>query len=70
MRSITVIALPCAFFVATAQAVRVLVVIEEPELAQKAEGIVVDPSGANPRHAVTDRAEDGVAVLRRSRYWR
>jgi hypothetical protein len=70
MCSITVTALPSAFFVAPAKAIRALVVVEEPELSQKAEGIVVDPWGANPRNAVTDRAKDGVAVLRRPGYWR
>jgi hypothetical protein len=59
------IALTCAFFVSSAKAVRELVVIEEPQLAQRVEGIVLDPSGAPISDMiVTDRTENGVAVLR------
>jgi len=65
MRRVIVIALTCAFFVASAKAVRELVIIEEPQLAQKVEGIVLDPSGAPiPDMTVTDRTENGFAVLR------
>jgi hypothetical protein len=65
MRWLIVIALTCAFFVASAKAVRELVVIEEPQLALRVEGIVLDPSGAPiPDMTVTDRSENGVAVLR------
>jgi hypothetical protein len=65
MRRVIVIALTCAFFVSSARAVRQLVVIEEPQLAQRVEGIVLDPSGAPiPDMTVTDRTENGVAVLR------
>jgi CO dehydrogenase/acetyl-CoA synthase gamma subunit (corrinoid Fe-S protein) len=65
MRRVIVIALTCAFFIASARAVRELVVIEEPQLAQRVEGIVLDPSGAPiPDVTVTDRTENGVAVLR------
>jgi hypothetical protein len=46
MRRVIVIALKCAFFVAPAKAVRELVLVEEPKLAQGVEGIVLDPSGA------------------------
>ena len=65
MRRVIVIAFTCAFFVASAQAVRELIIIEEPQLAQRVEGIVLDPSGAPiPDMTVTDRTENGVAVLR------
>jgi hypothetical protein len=65
MRQVILIALMCAFFVASAEAVRELVIIEEPQLAQKVEGIVLDPSGGPiPDMTVTDRTENGVAVLR------
>ena len=65
MRRVILIALACAFLVASAKAVRELVVIEEPQLAQRVEGIVLDPSGAPiPDMTVTDRTENGVAVLR------
>jgi len=67
MRRVIAIALACAcvFCVASAEAVRVLVIIEEPQLAQKVEGIVLDPSGGPILDmTVTDRTEDGVAVLR------
>ena len=65
MRRLIVIALTSAFLVAPAQAVRELVVIEEPQLAQRVEGIVLDPSGAPIADmTVTDRSENGVAVLR------
>ena len=60
-----VIALACAFFIAPARAVRQLVIIQEPQLAQRVEGIVLDPSGAPiPDMTVTDRTEDGEGVLR------
>ena len=65
MRRVIAIALACAFFVASARAVRELVVIEEPQLAQRVEGTILDPSGAPiPDMTVTDRTENGVAVLR------
>ena len=65
MRWVIVIAFACAFFVTSSKAVRELVVIEEPQLAQRVEGIVLDPSGAPiPDMTVTDRTENGVAVLR------
>jgi hypothetical protein len=65
MRRVIVIALTCAFFVSPAKAVRELVTIEEPQLAQRVEGIVLDPSGGPiPDMTVTDRTEDGGAVLR------
>src|SRR5258708_2053981 len=64
MRQILAIALTCAFFVAYAIAVLELVVLEEPQLAQRLEGVVVDPSGAPILDMiVTDRTENGVAVL-------
>jgi hypothetical protein len=59
------IALLCAFFVTSAKAVRELIIIEEPQLAQRVEGVVLDPSGSPiPDMTVTDRTENGVAVLR------
>jgi CO dehydrogenase/acetyl-CoA synthase gamma subunit (corrinoid Fe-S protein) len=65
MRTVIIIALACAFCVASANAVRQLVIIEEPQLAQRVEGIVLDPSGTPiPDMTVTDRTENGVAVLR------
>lgn len=65
MRRVIVIALTCASFVVSAQAVRELVIIEEPQLAQRVEGIVLDPSGAPISDmSVTDRTENGVTVLR------
>jgi CO dehydrogenase/acetyl-CoA synthase gamma subunit (corrinoid Fe-S protein) len=52
-------------FAASAPAVRELVVIAEPQLAQRVEGIVLDPSGAPiAGMTVTDRTENWVAVLR------
>ena len=65
MRQLVISVLTCAFFVASAMAVRELVVIEEPQLAQRVEGIVLAPSGAPvPNVTVTDRTENGVEVLR------
>jgi CO dehydrogenase/acetyl-CoA synthase gamma subunit (corrinoid Fe-S protein) len=59
------IALTCASFVTSARAVRELVIIEKPQIAQRVEGVVLDPSGAPiPDMTVTDRTESGVAVLR------
>jgi hypothetical protein len=65
MYRVVAIALACAFFVLPAMAVRELVVIEDPQPAQKVEGVVLDPTGAPiPDMTVTDRTENGVAVLR------
>jgi hypothetical protein len=65
MHRVIAIALSCALFVASAKAVRELVIIEEPQLAQRVEGVVVDPSDAPiPDVTVTDRTENGVDVLR------
>ena len=65
MRRVMIIALAGAFCVASATAVRELVIIQEPQLAQRVEGIVLDPSGAPiPDMTVTDRTENGVVVLR------
>jgi hypothetical protein len=65
MRWLMAVALACAFFVASAKAVRELVIIERPQLAQKLEGVVLDPSGAPiPDMTVTDRTENGTAALR------
>lgn len=65
MLRVVVVALTSAFFVAPAKPVRQLVVIEEPQLAQRVEGIVLDPSGTPiSGMTVTDRTENGAAVLR------
>lgn len=65
MRQVIAVTLTWAFFVASAWAVRELVVIEDPQPAQRVEGVVLDPSGAPIRDmTVTDRTEDGVAILR------
>jgi len=65
MNRVIVIALTCALFVASAKAVRELVIIEEPQLAQKVEGVVLDPSGGPiSGMIVTDRTKDGATVLR------
>jgi hypothetical protein len=53
------------FLIASAMAVREIVVIEQPQPAQKVEGIVLDPSGAPiPDMVVSDRTEEWAAVLR------
>ena len=59
------IALAFMFFAASANAVRELVIIEEPQIAQRVEGIVLDANG-DPIEGmtVTDRTQDGVTVLR------
>lgn len=65
MCRLVAIALACSFLVPTAAAVRELVIIDEPQLAQKLEGVVLDPTGAPiPDMIVTDRTENCVAVLR------
>jgi len=53
------------FFAPSANAVRELVIIKEPQLSQRVEGVVLDPNG-DPIAGVTvtDRAQDGVAILR------
>jgi hypothetical protein len=65
MRRATAIAVLCASFATSAKAVRELVVIEEPQPAQRVEGVVLDPSGGPiPNMTVTDRTEEWAAVLR------
>jgi hypothetical protein len=65
VRRMIAIAVTWAFFVTCANAVRELVILEELQPAQRVEGVVLDPSGAPiPDMTVTDRTEDGVAVLR------
>jgi hypothetical protein len=62
---VAIIALVWAFLVPSAQAVRELVIIDEPQLAQRVEGVVLDPSGAPiPEMVVTERTPDWVTVLR------
>jgi hypothetical protein len=58
-------ALICTLFVAPASAVRELIIFDQPQLAQRVEGIVLDPAGAPiPGMIVTDRTANGVSVLR------
>ena len=65
MRRVITIALACTFFAASAMAVCQLVVIEEPQPAQRVEGVALDTNGNPiPDMTVTDRTEDGAAVLR------
>jgi hypothetical protein len=65
MRLTIAVALAWVVFISSAKAVRELVIIEAPQLAQHVEGVVLDPSGAPiPDVAVTDRTVDGVTVLR------
>jgi len=65
MRQVAAIALTCAFFVLPSMAVRELVIIDEPQLAQRLEGDVLDPNG-DPiaEMTITDRTANCVAVLR------
>ena len=65
MRRVIGIALAYICFAASASAVRELVVIQEPQLAQRVEGVVLDFSG-DPIAGVTvtDRTQDGVTILR------
>lgn len=59
------IAVICAFFVTSANAVRELVTIDDFQPAHRVEGVVLDPSGAPiPNMTVTDRSEEWVAILR------
>ena len=68
MHRATAVALACAFFVGSAGAVRELVVIEQLQVAQRVEGVVVDTTGVPISDViVTDRTENGVAVLRSTR---
>ena len=65
VRRAAAIAVICAFFVSSAEAVRELVTIDELQPAQRVEGVVLDPSGAPiPNMTVTDRSKEWVAVLR------
>jgi hypothetical protein len=62
---VTAIALAWALFVTSAKAVRELVIVDELQPAQRVEGVVLDPVGDPISDmTVTDRAEDGAAVLR------
>ena len=61
-------ALLLGFFVPAAMAVRELVIIDTPQVAQKVEGVVLDPNGDPITNmTVTDRTDDGKAVLRTTR---
>ncbi|HSS99150.1 MAG TPA: carboxypeptidase-like regulatory domain-containing protein [Terriglobales bacterium] len=65
MRRAVLIALAWTFFVVSAKAVREMVQLEEPEVAQRVEGVVVDPSGSPiPDMTVTDRTEHWGPILR------
>src|SRR5262249_55168688 len=58
-------ALLFGFFVPAAMAVRELVIIDTPQVAQKVEGVVLDSNGDPITNmTVTDRTEDGKPVLR------
>lgn len=65
MRPLIVLGLACVFFASPANAVRELVIIEEPQSAQRVEGVVLDPNG-DPiaGMTVTDRADGCQVVLR------
>ena len=65
MRRVLTIACIWALLVTSANAVRELVEIEEPQPSQRLEGIVVDSSGAPIEGmTVTDRTDGWGAVLR------
>jgi len=65
MHRAVAIALTCALLAPAAMAVRELVIIQNPQVAQKVEGVVLDFNGAPiPDMTVTDRTENGAAVLR------
>jgi len=64
-RAITIAFAGMLFFATSASAVRELVQIEEPQPAQRVEGIVLDPSGAPiPNMTVSDCTEKWAATLR------
>jgi len=68
MRQITIVVIACAFFAASAHAVRELMIIEQPEPAQRVEGVVLDPTGAPiTGMTVTDRSEGCQIVIRSTR---
>src|SRR5437870_1538541 len=65
MRRVIPTVLVWALCASYASAVRELVIVEEPQPAQRVQGVVLDPSGEPiPGMTVTDRTDDGVAVLR------
>jgi hypothetical protein len=65
MRRLIITVIVSAFFASSAIAVRELVILKEPQRAQRVEGIVRDPNGDPiPDTTVTDRTENGVDVLR------
>ena len=64
MRRLIVLGLACAFFASPANAVRELVIVEEPQSAQRVEGVVLDPNENPIAGMVTDRAEGCQVVLR------
>jgi hypothetical protein len=65
MQRVIGIALGFICLAASASAVRELVIVQRPQLAQRVEGVVLDFNG-DPiaGMTVTDRTLDGVAVLR------
>jgi hypothetical protein len=65
MRRVIITALVWALCTSYASAVRELVIVEEPQPAQRVQGVVLDRSGEPiPDMTMTDRTDDGVAVLR------
>jgi hypothetical protein len=59
------ISLMFLFSFSCANAVREIVIIDQPQLAQRVEGVVLDPNGSPiPDMTVTDRTGNGEAVLR------
>lgn len=65
MRHLVITIAGIVLVAASAHAVRELVEIEEPQAAQRVEGIVLDPTGAPIADmTVTDRAEGCQVVLR------
>ena len=65
MRHVLAVAISCMLLAPSALAVRELVIIDEPQSAQRVEGIVLDRSGAPIADViVTDRSDDCAAILR------
>lgn len=65
MRQVLAVAISCILVAPSALAVRELVIIDEPQPAQRIEGIVLDSSGAPIADVtVTDRSDDCASILR------